>query len=58
VIVFKGGGLSSSGSRSGTGKGFGGLISYLQHGHRASADPERVAWTSGGMRHPRRPPGA
>jgi len=46
VIVFKGGGLSSSGSRSGTGKGFGGLVSYLQNGHRASADPERVAWTS------------
>ncbi len=46
MIVFKGGGLSSSGSRSGTGKGFGGLVSYLQNGHRASADPERVAWTS------------
>ncbi len=46
MIVFKGGGLSSSGSRSGTGKGFGGLVAYLQNGHRASADPERVAWTS------------
>jgi hypothetical protein len=46
VIVFKGGGRSSSGSRSGTGKGFGGLVSYLQNGHQASVDPERVSWTS------------
>ena len=46
MIVFKGGGLSSGGSRSGTGKGFGGLVAYLQNGHRANADPERAAWTS------------
>ena len=46
VIVFKGGSLSSSGGRSGTGKSFGGLVSYLQNGHRESADPDRVAWSS------------
>jgi hypothetical protein len=46
VIVFKGGGRSSSGNRGGTGKSFRGLTSYLVEGHREKLNPERVAWTS------------
>jgi Ti-type conjugative transfer relaxase TraA len=46
VIVFKGGGRSRSGHRTGLGKGFGGLVRYLTHGSREALNPDRVAWIS------------
>jgi hypothetical protein len=46
VIVFKGGGRSASGARTGLGKSFGGLVSYLKLGSREAPRPDRVAWIS------------
>jgi hypothetical protein len=46
VIVFKGGGRSPRGVRTGLGKGFGGLAAYLKQGSREALDPDRVAWAS------------
>ncbi len=46
MIVFKGGSLGASGSRTGLGKGFGGLTSYLQRGAKAAPQPDRVAWVA------------
>jgi len=46
MTTFKGGRKSSTGARTGLGSGFGGLISYLQQGHRDHLDPARVAWSS------------
>jgi Ti-type conjugative transfer relaxase TraA len=45
VIVFKGGRLSKSGKRTGLGKSFRGLVSYLTEGPRTRLNPDRVAWT-------------
>jgi AAA domain/Relaxase/Mobilisation nuclease domain/UvrD-like helicase C-terminal domain len=46
VIVFKGGGLSSGGNRTGLGTGFGGLAAYLEQGSLDALNPDRVAWVS------------
>ncbi|HEV3459847.1 MAG TPA: AAA family ATPase [Thermoanaerobaculia bacterium] len=46
MIVFKGGGRSASGARTGLGKGFGGLVGYLTRGSREAPNPDRVAWVS------------
>jgi hypothetical protein len=46
VIVFKGGGRSQSGVRTGLGRGFGGLVAYLTKGSLDALNPDRVAWVS------------
>jgi hypothetical protein len=46
MIVFKGGGRTASGARTGLGSGFRGLLAYLEAGSRERPDQERVAWTS------------
>jgi Ti-type conjugative transfer relaxase TraA len=46
VIVFKGGGRSSGGNRTGLGTGFGGLAAYLKQGSLEALNPDRVAWVS------------
>jgi Ti-type conjugative transfer relaxase TraA len=45
MIVFKGGRLSKSGKRTGLGKSFRGVVSYLTEGPRTRPNPDRVAWT-------------
>ncbi len=44
MIVFKGGARSATGTRTGLGKGFGGLVSYLLRGSREVPNLDRVAW--------------
>jgi Relaxase/Mobilisation nuclease domain len=46
VIVFKGGGRSARGARTGLGKGFAGLAAYLKKGSLDALDPDRVAWVA------------
>ena len=46
MIVFKGGGRSSGGFRTGLGTGFGGLAAYLEKGSLDALNPDRVAWVS------------
>ena len=46
MIVFKGGGRSKSGARTGLGRGFGGLVAYLTKGSLGALNPDRVAWVS------------
>jgi Ti-type conjugative transfer relaxase TraA len=46
MIVFKGGGRSSGGHRTGLGTGFGGLTAYLKQGSLDALNPDRVAWVS------------
>jgi Ti-type conjugative transfer relaxase TraA len=46
VTTFKGGRKSSTGHRTGLGRSFGGLVSYLQRGPRDHPNPARVAWSS------------
>ncbi len=46
MTTFKGGRKSGTGARTGLGRSFGGLIRYLQQGHRDRPDLARVAWSS------------
>lgn len=46
MIVFKGGGRTAGGARSGLGKGFRGVLAYLESGSRQQPDADRVAWIS------------
>ena len=43
MTTFKGGRKSGTGARTGLGRSFGGLIRYLQQGHRDHPDLARVA---------------
>ena len=46
MTIFKGGRRSGSGSRTGLGGSFGGLVSYLQKGPLDDLNPARVEWSS------------
>jgi Ti-type conjugative transfer relaxase TraA len=46
VTIFKGGSKSASGSRTGLGASFGGLVDYLERGPLDNLNPARVEWSS------------